>query len=197
MKAPIQTGQILCLDNFVGQRDRAIVVDGLRYVWWWDSQLAYIDPAGNLASGRSVRRTSRTSSEEWMDERTRRVLRRLERRLAHRLGLTPGRFEPWQAVRYRRGQYFDEHHDAGFFRRSASGERTHSFVVCLDDHAHGGALVFPRLEQRFRPRAGRVLAWRNLLDDGAVDERMSHAGSPAVRTKTILTTWARQRDFQP
>jgi prolyl 4-hydroxylase len=192
----IEPGQILCLDGFLKRRDCALLVEGLRYVWWWSSQLAYIDPNGNLASARSVQRTSSTSSEEWMDAPMRRLLRRLERRLTQRLGIAPGRLEPWQAVRYRRGQYFDEHHDAGFFATSPDGERTHSFIVYLDDHTRGGAIIFPRLKQRFRPQAGRLLAWRNLLDDGTIDPQMIHAGAPARRTKTILTTWARQRSIR-
>ncbi len=105
------------------------------------------------------------------------------------------RFEPWQAARYRRGERFDDHHDAGLFAHSASGERTHTVVLYLTDHQRGGSIFFPDLKESFRPQAGRILVWRNLLDDGTVDSRMRHAALPAVRTKTILTTWVRQRSF--
>jgi prolyl 4-hydroxylase len=71
-----------------------------------------------------------------------------------------------------RNERFDEHHDAGFFAMSEHGERTHSIVVYLEDHAEGGALFFPALGQRFRPRAGRLVAWCNFLADGVIDQRM-------------------------
>ncbi|MBB3457516.1 prolyl 4-hydroxylase [Rhizobium sp. BK313] len=190
-------GQILCLDNYLEPGECETLRDGLRYVWWWDSRLAYIDPHGKLSSGLSVRRTSSTSSEEWMDEEMRAQLRQLEQRLVSQLCLAPDRFELWQAARYRRGQRFDEHHDAGFFGSSPEGERTHTIVVYLEDHERGGGIVFPDLGVRYQPKAGRVLVWRNLLDDGTVDRRMRHSGRPAVRTKTILTTWVRQNAITP
>jgi prolyl 4-hydroxylase len=192
MTGDLAPGQILCLDNYLERRECETLREGLRYVWWWDSRLAYLDAAGKLSSGLSIRRTSSTTSEDWMDEEMRAQLRQLEQRLVSHLGLVPDRFELWQAARYRRGQQFDEHHDAGFFGSSPEGERTHTIVVYLEDHERGGGIVFPDLGARYQPKAGRVLVWRNLLDDGTIDRRMRHSGRPAVRTKTILTTWVRQ-----
>ena len=174
-----------------------MLLDELRFVWWWRSPLAYLDDNGELASATSVRRTSDTSGEEWMGRPVLTLLRQLESRFGRDFDIEQDRFEPWQVVRYRRGQQFDEHHDAGFFGTSPSGERTHSFVVYLEDHPRGGAIVFPRLKQRYRPQAGRILVWRNLLEDGSVDPRMRHKALPALRTKIALTTWARQRPIRP
>ena len=128
-----------------------------------------------------------------MGERTVQLLRRLESDLHRAVGLRPDHLENWQAVRYRRGERFDEHHDAGFFESDAHGERTHSVVVYLDSQPNGGSIYFPALRRRIQPSPGRVLVWPNLLPDNTPDPRMRHIASPARRTKTTLTVWERQR----
>ena len=194
MKKPgMECGRVVCLEDYVETEQCELLLDDLKYVWWRQSQIAYLNPTGTLAEGKSISRTSSTSNETWLSQDSRALLRKLERRLARQFRLVPERFEPWQAARYRRGERFDEHHDAGLFKLSPSGERTHSIVIYLNDHERGGAIAFPELEQSFRPQKGRVLIWRNLLDDGTVDPRMRHSARPAIRTKTILTTWVRQR----
>lgn len=191
--APLATGVVTCLDGFLTASQCRELLEDLAHAWWWPSQLVCQDDQGTLVSGESYRRTSMTTSEEWMGESSRRLLRRIERRLARRVGVDPAHLEMWQATRYRRGQYFDEHHDAGFFAADRSGERTVTVLLYLDTAREGGSTLFPRLGQRFRPVAGRMLVWPNLHTDGSVDERMRHEARPARSVKTTLTTWARQR----
>jgi hypothetical protein len=186
-------GVITCLDDMLSAAECAEVLEELTYAWWWDSPLVQIGPGGALLSRRSYRRTSRTTSEEWMGERTVALLRRLEADLRRVVGLRPDHLEHWQAVRYRRGERFDEHHDAGFFFADPLGERTCSVVVYLDNQTSGGALYFPALRRRIQPKAGRVLAWRNLLPGDVPDPQMRHLACPARRAKTTLTVWERQR----
>jgi hypothetical protein len=189
----LQPGVVACLDDMLSGVECADILDELRYAWWWGSPLVQSGPNGALVSRRSYRRTSSTTSEEWMGERTVQLLRRLEEDLERDVGVRRDHLERWQAVRYRRGERFDEHHDAGFFASDPHGERTNSVVVYLDSQLSGGAIYFPALHRRIQPRPGRVLVWPNLLPDNTPDPRMRHVACPARRAKTTLTVWERER----
>ncbi|MCW2651019.1 MAG: hypothetical protein JWR32_1995 [Mycobacterium sp.] len=189
----LQPGAIACLDDMLSAAECAEIAEELQFAWWWDSPLVQIRPNGVQVSRRSYRRTSRTTSEQWMGEHTLRLLRRLEDDLHHQVGLRPNHLEHWQAARYRRGERFDEHHDAGFFGSDPRGERTTSVVVYLDSQPSGGAIYFPALRLRIQPRPGRAVVWPNLLPDASPDPRMRHVACPARRGKTTLTVWERQR----
>ncbi|MCA1692431.1 MAG: 2OG-Fe(II) oxygenase [Actinobacteria bacterium] len=193
MTAALAPGEVTCIDGFLTADQCAELLDDLRFAWWWLSPLIRKNPDGTLLSHTSYRRTSMTTSEEWLSEHSVRLLRQVERRLADRFGLDPAHLEMWQASRYRRGDAFDEHHDAGFFGDDPRGERTTTVLVYLEAHRDGGSTLFPRLGQRFHPAPGRLLVWANLLPDGSVDERLRHEARPARTIKTVLTTWARQR----
>lgn len=193
MTATLTHGHVTCLDGFVSKRDCGTLCEDLEFAWWWASPVVHQRADGRLVSAVSAHRTSRSTSEEWLDDRSVRLLRRLEHRLAERTGIDPDHLEMWQAARYRRGEHFGEHHDAGFFGADPWGERSTTIVVYLNDSRGGGSTSFPLLGLRFAPLAGRVLVWPNLLDDGSIDARMRHEASPARSTKTTLTTWERQR----
>jgi len=188
----LEPGVVMCLDDMLSGEECADILDELKYAWWWGSPLVQRGSDGALISRRSYRRTSSTTSEEWMGERTVQLLRRLEEDLHRAVGLRPDHLENWQAVRYRRGERFDEHHDAGFFASDSHGERTNSVVVYLDSQPSGGSIYFPALRRRIQPWPGRVLVWPNLLPDKTPDPRMRHVASPARRTKTTLTVWERE-----
>jgi len=120
--AAVAAGQVTCVDGFLNDRQCADLLDDLDHAWWWPSPLVRRGPDGTLVSGPSYRRTSMTTSEEWLGQRSRHILGQVERRLARRFGTDPDHLERWQITRYRRGQYFDEHHDAGFFGADADVE---------------------------------------------------------------------------
>lgn len=192
----IPPGQVLVINGWLQPRLCSNIKMELAFSWWQPSELAFVDGAGHQQTRLSTLRTSFTAGEGWMVSELRCRLRRLEHRLEREFGLLPERLEPWQAVRYRRGDHFDEHHDAGMFASSREGERTVSLLLYLDDHERGGATIFPALAHRIRPAAGTLVLWRNLLKDCTPDPRMRHAGLPPRRSKTVLTTWARERTFR-
>lgn len=189
----IVSGHVTCIDRFLSCSQCAALLGDLEYAWWWPSPLVHRRSDGTLVSGTSHRRTSMTTSEEWLARGSIRILRRIEQRLSDELGIDSWRLEMWQATRYRVGQRFDEHHDAGFFGGDPWGERTTTTLIYLDTPRVGGATRFPRLGQQFQPVAGRLLVWPNLLADGSVDQTMRHAAGPARSRKTTLTTWAREK----
>jgi hypothetical protein len=189
----LQQGTVTCVEGFLSDAEcRAIIAD-LRHTWWWASTVIRPDRNHRLVSAHSVSRLSSSTDETWLDEPGRRILRRIEHRLARSMGAQVNHFEPWQVTRYRAGERFDEHHDGGFFDGDRWGERTVSVVIYLTDSPKGGSTYFPHLGLRFQPIAGRLILWPNLHLDGSVDERLRHAACPARRVKMILSTWVRER----
>ncbi|WP_067719509.1 2OG-Fe(II) oxygenase [Nocardia yamanashiensis] len=188
----LHPGTVTCVDGFLDGEECARINDDLLHTFWWESPIIRLDRQQRLISGHSITRTSSTTDETWLSEQTRELLRAIEHRLAADFATPPNHFEPWQLARYRAGERFDEHHDSGFFINDPWGERTISILIYLTDSPSGGSTYFPTLRRRFHPTPGRLLAWPNLLPDGAADPRMRHIACPARRVKTILSTWIRQ-----
>lgn len=128
------------------------------------------------------------------------LVRMIERRLADRLCLGTYRQEELRGVWYRPGEGYRLHHDA-FFRGTKewdesvaiSGNRTWTSMVYLNTLTTGGETVFPQLGVRVAPRAGLLIAWRNLTPLGEPDARMMHLAIPPVDVdKYIVTQWYRE-----
>jgi prolyl 4-hydroxylase len=188
----LEPGTVTCVDDFLVPEQSSLIADDLRHIYWWDSPVIRFDSQRRLVTGHSISRTSSTTDETWLSEESREVLRGVERRLAADLAVPVENFEPWQLARYRRGERFEEHHDAGFFTDDKWGERIISVLIYLSDSPTGGSTYFPAVKQRFQPVTGRLLVWPDLLPDGSADPRMRHIACPANRVKTIVSTWVRQ-----
>ena len=124
----------------------------------------------------------------------------LDGKIADALGLDPFCSEPIQGQRYAPGQEFRPHTDtftpgtADFFRFCADkGQRTWTAMIFLNRPEEGGATRFKTLGKTIQPEAGKLLAWNNLLPDGAPNDASLHQGMKVRRgTKYILTKWFRQ-----
>ena len=66
----LEPGVVTCLDGMLSGEECADILDELAYAWWWGSPLVQRGTDGALVSRRSYRRTSSTTSEQWIDERT-------------------------------------------------------------------------------------------------------------------------------
>ena len=107
-------------------------------------------------------------------------------------------------VKYEKGGEYKEHHD--FFHPNTdyyestvgnSGQRTHSYLFYLNDDFTGGETNFPTKKIKVTPRTGRMLAWKNINDDGSLDFESLHAGLPVeTGIKYIAIIWVRQHSFQ-
>eukprot|EP00051_Salpingoeca_urceolata_P009641 m.117093 g.117093 ORF g.117093 m.117093 type:complete len:487 (+) comp16392_c1_seq2:341-1801(+) len=131
------------------------------------------------------------------------LVARIVCRAAWVLGVAPEVTEPIQVVHYERGQEYKQHLDwfqpegKGFDERvREQGQRTFSVFVYLCDcpAGSGGCTAFPKLGKKFRPKAGRAVIWSNVLPDGAMDERVLHAGEPPCSgEKYGMNLWFRER----
>ena len=129
------------------------------------------------------------------------VVRSVEDRLAIRLDVDRNQGEELRGVWYRPGEGYRLHHDA-FYPESPDfkelvgdrGNRTTTAMVYLNTLNQGGETYFPELGLTVAPRAGMLIAWRNLNADKSPDVKMLHSANPAKGAdKYIVTQWFRER----
>lgn len=184
-------------DDFVGSEICSEMVEELEFAFWRPSSVVSRTLDGSLRDHRSPARVSETTTQEWFTSPLRAKLRALERRIARQLDRPLDRYEPWQAVRYRRGGRFNFHHDAGYWADELAGERELTVLLYLQAPDQGGGTRFRELGVEVPARAGRLVVWNNLLADGTCNPHMIHAGSPVRKgRKCILVTWIRQRQMR-
>jgi prolyl 4-hydroxylase len=122
-------------------------------------------------------------------------------RIAGLLGLPLELGEQLQGQRYAPGQEFKPHTDtfepggASWFEHCAeTGQRTWTAMIYLNQPEDGGATRFKAIGKTVQPETGKLLAWNNLLPDGAPNPATLHQGMKVRRgTKYILTKWFRER----
>jgi prolyl 4-hydroxylase len=125
----------------------------------------------------------------------------IEKRIADLVGRANNYAEELRGVWYRPGEGYRVHHDA-FYPEAADfeeqvwdrGNRTATAMIYLNTLTSGGETYFPELGLTIAPRAGMLIAWRNLSADKSPDIRMLHAANPARGAdKYIVTQWFRER----
>lgn len=110
--------------------------------------------------------------------------------------------EPTNLLHYARGQEYVRHYDfvrpgeeAGFAHElRVIGQRVVTFLIYLNDDYEGGETEFPRLDWRFKGKAGDALVWWNLSEAGVPEPLSLHAGLPVTKgEKWLFSKWVRQR----
>ncbi|MEO8175886.1 MAG: 2OG-Fe(II) oxygenase [Sphingomicrobium sp.] len=142
-------------------------------------------------------RTSETCDLDWNDP----LVAAVDRKIADLLGLPLNVSEPLQGQRYAPGQEFKPHTDtfepsgAAYYEHCAdTGQRTWTAMIYLNQPDDGGATRFKVIGKTVQPETGKLLAWNNLLPDGAPNPAALHHGMKVRRgTKYVLTKWFRER----
>ncbi|MCL6679433.1 2OG-Fe(II) oxygenase [Sphingomonas sp. RG327] len=122
-------------------------------------------------------------------------------RIVGLLGLDPALGEPIQGQRYAVGQEFRAHTDTFnpgsydyYVHTAAGGQRTWTAMLYLNDPEDGGATRFKTIGKTVHPERGKLLAWNNLLADGAPNPATLHHGMKVRKgVKFIITKWFRER----
>jgi len=125
----------------------------------------------------------------------------VDRRIVELLGLPPELGEVLQGQRYAPGQEFRPHTDTFnpggydfYVHTAASGQRTWTAMIYLNEPEDGGATRFKVIGKTVQPEPGKLLAWNNLLPDGSPNPATLHQGMKVRKgTKYVLTKWFRQR----
>jgi prolyl 4-hydroxylase len=124
----------------------------------------------------------------------------IKQKIADYLGLDVNKGEGLQGQLYEPGQYFKPHND--FFSGAAydmhckaSGNRTHTLMVYLNEGFKGGGTRFPQLKKTVEPETGKALWWHN-MKDGLVQEKYIHEGMTVEEGKKyIVTSWWREKSW--
>ena len=132
---------------------------------------------------------------------------RIEADAAAMVGLKVSGVEPLQIVRYRGGDFFGLHHDAGSLDKKGgirvrvgneTPRRLFTAFVYLSTllEGEGGETGFPRLNITVRPRRGNALFFANVFENGLPDPRMVHLARPVrgkARQKLGINVWVTDR----
>jgi prolyl 4-hydroxylase len=131
------------------------------------------------------------------------LVQRIERRISELVGCPIVHGEPIQILFYRPGAEYKPHFD--YFDPALpgndkvlemGGQRIATVVMYLNDVEAGGSTVFPEVGLDVLPRKGNAVYFAYCTEDGRLDRRTLHGGSPvATGEKWIATKWLRQREY--
>ena len=154
-------------------------------------------------TGRYERHPDRTSEGTYFRRAENELIERIEKRIAELTGCPIERGEPIQVLHYDPGNEYKPHFDyfdpanAGNHRVLAmGGQRVGTLIMYLNDVQGGGSTVFPDIGLDVLPRRGNAVFFAYSNDEGRLDSRTLHGGSPVgAGEKWIATKWLRQRTY--
>jgi prolyl 4-hydroxylase len=154
-------------------------------------------------TGRYEQHPDRTSEGTYFRRAENELIARIETRIAELTGCPAERGEPIQVLHYRPGTEYKPHFD--YFDPADSGnrqvlamggQRVATLIMYLNDVDGGGSTVFPDIGLDVLPRRGNAVFFAYSDDEGRLDPRTLHGGSPvAAGEKWIATKWLRQRAY--
>eukprot|EP00937_MAST-01D_sp_MAST-1D-sp2_P005700 g5700.t1 len=147
----------------------------------------------------------RTSQQAWLKsggDYGSETAERLDLRIENMTGVPRSHSEDLQVLRYRKGQFYDHHHDAFDPAEYASmaaeyeyGHKNRLLTVFwyLTDVEEGGHTAFPRAGGLPPPRTNKGCDqrhWDSLLPNGDLDQYSLHGGCPVIKgTKWSANKW--------
>ncbi len=157
----------------------------------------------NASTGAYDIHPHRTSSGTYFRRGENELLLRIERRIAELVDCPLEQGEPIQVLHYEPGgeykphyDYFDPAHPGNKEVLAQGGQRIATLIIYLNDVTCGGSTVFPEIGLDVLPRKGHAVYFAYCDDNGSLDVRTLHGGSP-VRSgeKWIATKWFRQQAY--
>lgn len=130
------------------------------------------------------------------------ILQMVNLRVAAAVGVPLSNQEPTNVLHYRPGEEYESHFDfitpseANTAELAVTGQRTTTVLIYLNDGYQGGETEFPKLDWRYKGKAGDALVFWNTTPDGEPDARALHAGLPLTQgEKWIYSKWIRARPY--
>lgn len=157
----------------------------------------------NASTGAYDVHPHRTSSGTYFNRAENELISRIERRVAELVDCPLDHGEPIQVLHYQPGGEYKPHYDyfdpalpGNHDVLAQGGQRIATLIMYLNDVAVGGSTVFPEIGLDVLPRKGHAVYFAYCDDDGALDVRTLHGGSPVSGgEKWIATKWFRQRAY--
>jgi len=145
----------------------------------------------------------RTAENTWINE-TNDLTLKIKNIVLHKTKLPHENQELIHVVKYNVGGEYKPHHD--FFHPNTDyydavtkvgGQRAYSCLFYLNDTFEGGETDFPKLEQKVKPKQGKLVMWKNTELDGTLNHDSLHAGLPVTKgEKWICIVWVRQKSLR-
>lgn len=151
-------------------------------------------------TGGTIEDGRRTNSQCDLDLESGGVLTFLLRaRIENLLGRPEQALEIPRIFHYAPGETFAEHCDyldpnVPAYREELNrhGQRSHTFLVYLNDDFEGGETRFPKVDFSFRGATGDALLFTNVDSEGAPDGKAAHIGMPPTSgEKWLFSQWIR------
>ncbi|MGE5160674.1 MAG: 2OG-Fe(II) oxygenase [Betaproteobacteria bacterium] len=157
----------------------------------------------NAATGSYDVHPHRTSAGTHFARGENELIRRIEARISELVELPVECGEPLQILHYQPGgeyrphfDYFDPALPGNEAVLKHGGQRIATLVMYLNDVEAGGSTVFPEVGLDVLPRRGNAVYFAYATEDGQLDKRSLHGGSPVgAGEKWIATKWFRQRAY--
>ncbi|MET1254338.1 2OG-Fe(II) oxygenase [Aliikangiella maris] len=127
------------------------------------------------------------------------LVKRVEKRISALTGCPEKHAEPIQILNYAPGaeykphmDYFDPKFSGNANVLAMGGQRYATLIMYLNDVDVGGSTVFPKIGLDILPRKGCALYFAYANQNGWLDHRTLHGGSPVISgEKWIATKWMR------
>jgi len=127
------------------------------------------------------------------------IVKKLNEKISMLVNIPEENGEELQGQVYQVGQEFKHHYDyfvddSYYNNCLASGQRTYTFMIYLNDVEEGGETNFPNVLDNYsiKPKKGMAVVWRNSNGPGTDNAASLHAGMPVIKgKKVILTKWFR------
>jgi prolyl 4-hydroxylase len=147
---------------------------------------------------------ARTSSGTHFARGENELIKRLEARIAELVSIPIEHGEPIQILHYLPGaeykphyDYFDPKYPGNDKVLATGGQRIATLIMYLNDVEAGGSTVFPEVGLDVLPRRGNAVFFAYSSEDGQLDARTLHGGSPVSEgEKWIATKWIRLREYK-
>jgi prolyl 4-hydroxylase len=145
----------------------------------------------------------RTSYGTYFNRGENELIRRIESRIADLVQYPLENGEPIQILHYEPGgeykphfDYFDPKQPGNEHVLRQGGQRIATLIMYLNDVEAGGSTVFPEVGVDILPRRGNAVYFAYCTENGTLDPRSLHGGSPVgAGEKWIATKWFRQRQY--
>jgi prolyl 4-hydroxylase len=145
----------------------------------------------------------RTSRGTYFNRGENELIRRIEARIAELVQFPLENGEPIQVLHYEPGgeykphfDYFDPKQPGNEQVLTQGGQRVATLVMYLNDVGAGGSTVFPEVGIDVLPRRGNAVYFAYCTENGVLDPRSLHGGSPVGSgEKWIATKWIRERAY--
>ena len=191
---------VITMEDVVTKEEAIRLIElGERVGYSRSTEVGSVKPDGSYGTTIQSRRTSETAwcyEKCYEDELAKGVMDRV----SNLTGIPETNSEYLQLLKYRKGQFYDVHHDyIDYNIRRQRGVRVLTVFLYLNDVKAGGETKFDQLNISVVPKRGRALLWPNVLNErpNEQDNRTTHQAFPVEQgVKYGANAWFHMRDFK-